>query len=286
MRQPNMNIAFHLHTKNSDGKLTVRELVEKLYRNGIDEFAITDHDTLKGVKQLSKIETSGMKYITGIEFTARIMDDVDFIDHDFPIHILGYGIDENNAKLNEAVDKIIEFPEANKIYYQDLCVELSDSVHGLDIENITPARKYFDDIDIIREISILKRCSNVEATKIFESFDKKTRYKALSASQCIDLIHLAGGKAVIAHPYKYTRMRRRTNLTEEELYSLLHKLINFNLDGIEVFYEEHSEKEIRKLFNFAQKHNLHIYGGSDFHKEGDQLICNKWMEYLRGDYDV
>ena len=90
-------IDLHAHTTYSDGELTPSELIRSAIEKNIGVLAITDHDTINGIKQINKndsfIVDSGIKIINGIELSAKVPKG--------RMHILGYGIDINNKKLND-----------------------------------------------------------------------------------------------------------------------------------------------------------------------------------------
>ena len=77
------------------------------------------------------------------------------------------------------------------------------------------------------------------------------------ADDIIDIIHKAGGKAFLAHPFQYKF--EDTEIFLEKLYS------KTNLDGIECFYTTFSKEKINYILNFAKEKNILISGGSDYH---------------------
>ena len=82
---------LHIHSTFSDGYYSLEEIVDKLRYYGIEIFSITDHDNIDSIKAMSKIDTQGLTYIPGVEFSAH--KDM------YKMHILGYGIDGNNEEL-------------------------------------------------------------------------------------------------------------------------------------------------------------------------------------------
>ncbi len=95
-------IDLHTHTKYSDGDLSPDELVRLAIEKRVDTLAITDHDTIDGIKQIDKkdpfIKETGIKIINGIELTAKAPKG--------RMHILGYGIDLKNKELNKKMEEL------------------------------------------------------------------------------------------------------------------------------------------------------------------------------------
>ncbi|MFW6263887.1 MAG: PHP domain-containing protein, partial [Thermotogota bacterium] len=82
--------------------------------------------------------------------------------------------------------------------------------------------------------------------------------KRFEPKRAIELIHKAGGIAVMAHPYQ-------TKLDGEALDKLVRELVSYGLDGIEVFYSQHTPEQIAQYADYAAKYKLIATAGSDFH---------------------
>ena len=95
-------IDMHMHTNYSDGEKSPEELIKYAIEHNIGIMAITDHDTLEGIKTVDRnskyIIESGIKIINGIELSAKTTKG--------RMHILGYGIDLNNKLLNDKMEEI------------------------------------------------------------------------------------------------------------------------------------------------------------------------------------
>lgn len=254
MKELNL-IDMHAHTKYSDGELTPDELILKAKNEGLSTIAITDHDTLLGIQNITIPKEEGIQVINGIELSAKV-----------PIgsmHILGYDINIYDAKLNEKMKEL-----HNRSLY---------SVSAI----ICQLKKDYDIVFSTEEIlEILNRESNIgrpDIAKLLiqngyvsttqEAFERylleanrkcgKAR-KGIPMDECIKLIKDAGGLAVLAHPITLKK-------SQEELDILVGQLVDFGLDGIEVYHSEHSEKNCEEYLNLADKYNLLISAGSDYH---------------------
>lgn len=253
----NNGIDMHTHSNYSDGDYTPDQLILKGKKSGLKIMAITDHDTLLGNQNitLSRKEKEGIIIIPGIELSAY--------SNSGRMHILGYDIDIYNETLN---NKTIELK--NKSLY---------SVIGL----ITQLKKDYNIVfkteDIQRIINTVGNIGRPDLARlcikygysstINEAFDKylqpayqktKGTNKGISYQECIDLINTAGGIAVLAHPYTL-------NLSDEKLEAQIKSMIECGLRGIEAYHSNHTPEETKKYLLLAEKYNLLVSGGSDYH---------------------
>jgi len=83
--------------------------------------------------------------------------------------------------------------------------------------------------------------------------------RRLTPADSINLIHSAGGVAVLAHPYQLKP------LSTEDQDELIGKLAALGLDGVEAIYSRHSPEQRDAYSNLAARYGLLVTGGSDFH---------------------
>ncbi|QTA38427.1 PHP domain-containing protein [Thermosipho ferrireducens] len=243
-----MFVDMHVHTTVSDGTYSPEEIVELALEKQIEFLSITDHDTIDGVKN---VNVRNLKFVPGVEISAE-----------FPgtLHILGYNVDPDNEQLNRVLRQLQQYRSKRN----ELMVEKMNK-YGFDIT-----------MDELREIAGEDLIGRPHFAQLFlkkgyvtsyqEAFDKYLKKgalfyidkKRLNPDKAIELIVQAGGVAVLAHPYQ-------THLDDEELENLLKKLISYGLRGIEVYYSEHSQKQIEQYKNLAKRFDLLITAGSDFH---------------------
>jgi len=252
-------IDLHTHTNYSDGELYPLELIRLAIEKRIGILGITDHDTLEGIKKVNKqnplIVDSGIKIINGIELSAKVKKG--------RMHILGYDIDIFDINLNNkmselkdnSINSVLSIMEQIKrdygiIFRYDDIKELVNSNHNLGRPDLA------------------KLCVKYGyASSIQDAFDKylieahnKTRStgKGLPYEECIELILKSKGIPVLAHP-------KSLELSKKEFLILLKEMINIGLKGIEVYHSSHTEEEIKYYLEIANKYNLLISGGSDYH---------------------
>ena len=252
-------IDMHTHTNYSDGDLSPQELIRLAIDKGIGTIAITDHDTIEGIKKVNRNENiivdSGIEIINGIELSAKTDKG--------RMHILGYGIDLNNKSLNKKMTVLRD----NSINSVLSIMEQIKRDYGI--------RFGFDDIKELVNTNhnlgrpdLAKLCVKYGyATTVQDAFDKyliaahnKTRQngKGLQYQECLELIKGSGGIPVLAHP-------KSLELSEKEFLILLKEMISCGLKGIEVYHSSHSKKEMDYYLEIANKYGLLISGGSDFH---------------------
>lgn len=245
-----MLLDLHTHSTASDGTLSPEELILEAAHKNLKYLSLTDHDTIEGLSQISKVP-DGLIFINGVEISAE-----------FPktLHILGYGFDPKHTELNRTLKELQDFrlnrnkkmiENMKKLGFDITLEELEKEAGGEVI-----GRPHF---------------ANLFAKKGYaksyqESFDKyldkgKQLYlnkKRLQPKNAIELILDAKGIPVIAHPYQ-------TKLNDEKLEELVVDLVNYGLMGIEVFYSKHTPDQIRFYKYLADKYGLLITAGSDFH---------------------
>ena len=252
-------IDMHTHTNYSDGDLSPQELIRLAIDKRIGTIAITDHDTIEGIKKVNKNEDiivdGGIKIINGIELSAKTDKG--------RMHILGYGIDLNNSALNK---KMIDLKD-NSINSVLSIMEQIKRDYGIkfsynDIKELVNANHNLGRPDLA------KLCIKYGyANTVQDAFDKylidaynKTRQnsKGLQYQECLELIANSGGIPVLAHP-------KSLELSEKELLILLKDMISCGLKGIEVYHSSHTKEEMKYYLEIANKYDLLISGGSDYH---------------------
>ena len=239
---------LHVHTTESDGTLTPRQLVRQALERGLCAIAIVDHDTLGAIPEaLIAAQDTGLEVIAGIELTAQFENQ--------EIHILGYFLDCQNEALLEKL-KLVQLNRIERVH---------KIVNNLEGEGVKiNAQSVFDisgkgtvgRMHIAR--ALVKEGLVTTTSEAFRKYigDKSPAYVlgfSLSPAEAINLIRGAGGVAVLAHPYM---------LHNDELIT---ELVGYGLQGIEVYYPEHSQSMVNFYLDLAKKLNLLVTGGSDFH---------------------
>ena len=252
-------IDMHTHSIYYDGELEPNQLFKEAIKNNVGTIAITDHDTLLGNKNIlygyNHKETRRLHIINGIELSAKV-------DRG-RMHILGYDFDINDFNLNKKMTEL----RTNSLYSVLALINQIKKDYNI-IFSVEDIQEIINNKGNIGRPHLAKLLVKYKYAKdINEAFSKylvdaynKTKYsnKGIKDEECISLIKKAKGLAVLAHP-------NQLKMTDFELEDTLKKLIYYGLDGIEVYHSSHTKDEVKKYLTLANKYNLLISGGSDYH---------------------
>lgn len=239
---------LHLHTFFSDGTYSPEELAAQGQRHGLAALALTDHDTVEGCLPTAlACANAGIEFIAGTELTAE--------QAGCEIHILGYCLDILNPRL---LTEMSRFQTVRQNRIREMVARLNQLGVPLQAETVfalancrAPGRPH-----VARALVEAGLCGSLD--EAFERFLKKQRpawvpkFK-MSAACAIDLIHQAGGLAVMAHP----------GLSRAD--EAIPGIVEAGLDGIECFHTKHSSATAEHYLDLAGQHHLLVTGGSDCH---------------------
>jgi 3',5'-nucleoside bisphosphate phosphatase len=255
---------LHLHTNFSDGTFSPEELVLQAQKAGLSCIALTDHDTVEGCARTAAATAAvKMEFISGTELTAEL-DDTE-------LHVLGYFLDTQNEKL---LTEIAKFQAVRQKRIHEMVARVNELGVPLEVESVfalanckSPGRPH-----VARALVKAGLVKNMD--EAFDRFLKKGRpawvpKSKISALEAIELIHQAGGLAVMAHP--------GLNRTDE----IIPGLVDSGLDGIECFHTKHSTAMSERYLEIADKFDLLVTGGSDCHgfSKGKPLIGTVKLPY-------
>ncbi|MCG0278331.1 MAG: PHP domain-containing protein [Thermanaeromonas sp.] len=244
---------LHTHTAASDGQLKPRELIHLAKEKGLAALAITDHDTVDGLKEALKAGRDyGIEVIPGIELSTE------WEGRD--VHLLGYYIDFEDDRLRKF---LVRLQEARYRRGQEMVTKLRELGYDLRWEEVTRFVKgnSVGRVHVAQALVDKGLVPSVEVafTELLERGRPAyvPRYKILPGD-AIELIRMWGGVAVLAHP----GLIGCDGIVEE--------LVSRGLEGLEVYYPLHDEQTTERYLNLAQRMGLLITGGSDFHGTQDQ----------------
>lgn len=248
---------LHMHTNFSDGTYTPEELAGHAKRCGFRAVALTDHDTMEGCARMGvACEAGGVEFIPATELTAE--------HGGHELHMLGYFLDAQNERL--ATD-LAKFQQVRQQRIYDMVKRLNEMNVPIQAEAVfalancrSPGRPH-----VARTLVQGGFCRSLD--EAFERFLRKgkpawvPKFK-ISATDAINLIHHAGGLAVMAHP----------GLNHND--DLIPDLVAAGMDGIECFHTKHSTTMNQRYLMIADKYHLLVTGGSDCHgmSKGKPLI--------------
>ncbi|MGR3294241.1 MAG: transcription antitermination factor NusB [Candidatus Scalindua sp.] len=239
---------LHIHTDFSDGTMSPEQVVKEASKLNLRTIAITDHDTVDAIEIAQSVGSrEGVDIIPAVELSSNY-NSVD-------IHLLGYFIDIKNStfleKLAELRSERVERIKKITKKLRALGVNIEDQeVFDVSKEG-SPGRMHIADV----------LCNKGYCSGIRESFqkylsDKGPAYvpkEALTLKDAIELITSSDGVPVLSHP--------GTNKRD----TLIPKMVEYGLQGIEVYYPTHQPDAVRRYMRFAKKYDLVVTGGSDCH---------------------
>lgn len=247
---------LHSHTTASDGMLTPEELVRRAIEMRVNVLAITDHDTVSGLapaRQAIAEFNLPLQLIAGVEISTL------WENHE--IHIVGLNIDDSYAPLTV-------FLQAQSERRRQRATMIAERLDKAKIPDaLAGAMKYAQGGEITRAHFARFLIEKKYASNIAGVFKKylakgKTGYvppQWCSIEHAIDVIHRAGGQAVLAHPARY-------DLSAKWLKRLLAHFAECGGDAMEVAQCQQAPNERSLLANYAQQFNLLASQGSDFHQ--------------------
>lgn len=243
---------LHCHSTCSDGTCTPEELVKHALAIGLKGLSITDHDTVDAYKTAIPLaEKLGLSLIIGVEFST--------VHRDTSIHILGYNFSLTHPKIAELCKR---HEKRRKERNLAILEKLRLSKMPIDPSEIA------GDHTVGRPHIALAMMKHGYVRTIKEAFQRYIgdgkpcfqRETSISTEETIEIIHEAGGIAVLAHPHLITSK------------TTLKSLLKLSFDGIECYYALFPKERAYQWLDIAEKRKLIPTGGSDFHGENRTSI--------------
>ena len=235
---------LHTYSSESYGNLSPVELVKLAKRSGLYALAITDRDTLKGIKELlADGNDYGIELIPGVEMS---------VSADSDMHILGLFVDPKNEELNRVIENAQDEKQRfiNRAIKQLKRLEIEIDAEELKRRKIIAVNDF---MDYLNETGVFP--TEAETKAFFGKLYFEWKSEMPDPQKCFETIHRAEGIAILAHPLVL-------GLRDEELKKLLLKLKRNGLDGIEVYHPEHTEEYEATLLKYAKELDLLVSGGS------------------------
>jgi len=252
---------LHMHTTASDGDLTPDALVKLAQEKDLKTIAITDHDTTDGVRPAQQAgEAAGITVLPGIELSAETEEDGD-------VHMLGYFINLDDEEFQSELE---EFRERRYHRGRGMVRKLNELGVPLKWEIV---QEIAGDAPIARPHIARAMLQEGFVDALQDAFDNYLADDApayvsrhrMSPEEAVDIIHKAGGVAVLAHPGLVKRYE-----------PIIERLIPYGLDGIELNHPKNSPEVRERVQQMAAGTDIILTGGSDFHRPdratGDILL--------------
>lgn len=250
-------VDLHMHSSVSDGTDSPAELLRKVCEVGIEMFSVTDHDAVKSGKIIRGLLKRGDPiFIPGAEFSCK--------DGYGKYHILGYGFDPDSHEINSLVDHAHALRMKKvKVRLEFLRSEFGFAFpeeeinHLLSLDN--PGKPHIGNLMVKYGYAKTKE----EAIdRYINGMHFKSEY--LSPGQTISGILASGGIPVLAHPFYGSGDEL---IIGKEMDERLRRLMRYGLKGIEAFYSGFSEKFQKDALSLADRYDLLVTAGSDYHGE-------------------
>ncbi len=243
-------VDLHIHSTASDGRFSPEEIVRKAAELGLAVIALADHDSVDGIVPALEAAKAfpWLKVIPCVEISTDTSDG--------EVHVLGYFIDYTNHELRVALEG---FRSSRRRRAQGMIAKLADlgiHVEWQRVQEITGGNS------IGRPHIAQAMLEKGYITSLREAFTKYigqggpayVEREKMTPVEAVERIVRANGLPVLAHPF--TTNNPETMVVELEAAGLV---------GIEAYSHDYTDDESNRLISLANKHNLIVSGGSDYH---------------------
>ena len=246
-------IDLHLHSTYSDGTLTPSELVKLAAAIGLSAVSITDHDTISGTEEaVDEGKRCSLEVVPGLEIS---------VEHEgMNLHLLGYYFDWHDGRLVETLGRLqtSRAVRNRKIVskFQEMGIDLSEDELQNEAGVGVAGRPHF--ARLLVKKNIVKTNEQAFAHYLKAGRCAYVSRFVLEIREAIELLHDAGGFAVVAHPLQLP-------CSVNELSGLLRDLKHLGIDGLETYYPTQRGEALKKIRALAEQYQLLETGGSDYH---------------------
>ena len=266
-----LNADLHCHSVVSDGTLTPELLAERAAKNGVELWALTDHDEIGGQhRAAAAAKANGMKYLTGTEISVSFIGST--------IHIVGLGFDPDNADMQAGLKK-------TRGGRRERAMEMSEGLEKAGIKGaFDGALKYVGNPDLISrthfgrflvETGVCKDTNEVFRKYLTEGKPGYVEHRWANLKDAVAWITQAGGVAVIAHPARY-------KFSTNEEFALFTEFKAHGGRAVEVVTGSHTAAEYITYADTAREFGLAASRGSDFHSPDESHTDLGTLPYLPG----
>lgn len=256
-----INADLHSHSNISDGTLAPEDIAARAHAQGVELWALTDHDELGGQQRARGAALAlGMAYLTGTEISVTFIGET--------VHIIGLGIDTDNAALRAGL-------ASTRAGRRERAQEMADGLAKVGIDGaFEGALRYVSNPELISRTHFARFLVDsgvcADTHSVFRRYlttgnPGYVPHRWASLGDAVRWITQAGGVAVIAHPARY-------RFTPTEEYALFTEFIAHGGQGVEVMTGSHSHSEQVKYAATALEFGLLASRGSDFHSPTESRV--------------
>ncbi len=267
-----LNADLHCHSVVSDGTMTPEALAERAKTNGVELWALTDHDEVGGQhRAAAAAKAQGLNYLTGTEISVTFANET--------VHIVGLGFDPDDAAIKQGLYQ-------TRGGRSERAMEMSAGLAKVGIKGAYEgALKFVGNPELISrthfarflvESGVCKETSEVFRKYLTEGKPGYVPHRWASLRDAVQWITSAKGVAVIAHPGRY-------KFTPNEEYALFTEFKAHGGRGVEVVTGSHTTQEYLKYAETAKEFGLAASRGSDFHSPDESHTDLGTLPFLPGD---
>jgi len=254
-------IDLHSHTDRSDGTFTPAELVAEAKRVGLSALAITDHDTFSGYDTAAPLaEEAGLELICGIELSTRYMGQ--------SVHLLGYfPVTPPSDEFRKWLDFMLAMrrDRNNRLITKLQSLGIAITLEDVETEGRTlTGRPHF--ARVLVDKGYAKDIQNAFDLYLDESSRGFVQRQEVPMDEALERILKSGGVPSLAHPIRVAKNNW------DKLAEYVEDLAGSGLRAVEVFHSDHSPENVSYYGSLAERFNLGVTGGSDFHGANKPLI--------------
>jgi len=266
-----LNADLHCHSVVSDGTLTPEALAARAATNGVELWALTDHDEVGGQERAAAAaKACGMRYVCGVEISVTFLNQT--------VHIVGLGVDPENAALRAGLSAT---RGGRTVRARDMAAELARvGIPGV----FEGALKYVGNPELISrshfarylvEAGICPDTNSVFRKYLAAGKPGYVPHRWATLADAVGWITGAGGVAVIAHPARY-------KFSANEEFALFTEFKGHGGAGVEVVTGSHTTAEYLTYGAAASDYGLAASRGSDFHSPDESHTDLGSLPYLPG----
>jgi len=256
-----LNADLHCHSVVSDGTMTPEDLAARAAANGVELWALTDHDEIGGQhRAAAAARQHGMKYLTGTEISVTFAGAT--------VHIVGLGFDPDDAAMRQGLADTRGGRGAR-------AMEMADQLARVGIKGAYEgALRYVGNPELVSrthfarflvETGVCKETSEVFRKYLTEGKPGYVPHRWARLGDAVRWITQAGGVAVVAHPARY-------NFSATAEYALFSEFKQHGGQGVEVVTGSHSAAEAQRYAELAREFGLAASRGSDFHSPDESHV--------------
>jgi predicted metal-dependent phosphoesterase TrpH len=287
-----MLIDLHIHSKHSDGALTIGEIVREAKIRNIGFMSITDHDSIECQQiALDLAGKAGIRYVAGVELNITFSHPQYHAGKSVSLDFLGYQFDAKSKALTEKLQQMANYREERAA---KILANLNAEIEKEGITKLT--KKAFEEIQASVDGTLgrphiadyLVKKGIVRNRQ--EAFDKYLvkcdvpKYP-LYLEEASKLVRNAGGKIVLAHPndpHGTSLVTLTKSLVEQT--QIITESMMAHIDGVECWHSRNDAQTTRHYVKFAKEHCLIMTGGSDCHQKPIIMGTVEVPEYVAAQF--